>query len=532
MAKDLHRPGRGLDPGGRRDRAALTWLFALALCVYLLTAAGHIVSEDGTQMFNVTRSLVRHGDISIPWGEAMEGRGGKLYARYGIAASVAAVPFYAVGWGLASFGPSLARENPEFVQRFAVSMTNPVVGALCVALMFLLGRAVGFSRRTAVALSLALGFCTFAWAGAKYFVSEPVQGLFMVASFLVLLRSGRVEGRSAALSGALLGLGFIAKPATIVAYPAFAAFVLLSGERPREPSGAFRRLVAFSLPFAAAGLLSAAYNYYRFADPVEFGFGFQDPRNRAYSTPLGVGLYGLLLSSGKSVFLYAPTAILMFFSLRSFFRRNAAAALVCVLTPAALVVLHAKWVAWHGDGFWGPRYLMSALPFMILPVGALLDSPGLRAGLRRAAFAVTVAAGLLVQIGGVTVSYASYFRSVGAYPYKRPFYDPLFMHDVHFDPAYSPVLGHWRVLAGIVTGRQGWSDISLEEPKAQSRVPVGRESAEAFREGLDIWYVHFYRAGVPVKFFGWAPALLLVGTALSGARLKSALEREGGAEFG
>lgn len=517
--------GTGLHKGGL-DRSVALALFGLALCLYLLTAAGYIVSEDGTQMFNTTRSIVREGEFSIPWGHAMEGRGGALFSRYGVMLSLAAVPAYALGWALSSFGPALARENPEFVERFAVSMVNPVIGALLLVVVFMLGRAVGYSRRTSVALALATGLCTFVWAGAKYFVSEPLQGLLLAAALLVSIRRGDPGDRSPALAGALLGMCFLTKPTTLVAYPAYAAILLWGrgGARPMGP--AVRRLLVFSLPLAAAGLLSAGYNYYRFENPFEFGFGFQDPRNRAFSTPLARGLYGLLFSSGKSVFLYAPTAVLLVISVRTFFKRDRAAAFACALVPVVFVALYAKWVAWHGDGFWGPRYLLPVVPFLILPVGVLLEGPRRGARLRSIFFAATCAVGLLVQVGGVSVSYAGYFREVGAYPYTRPFYDPLFMHDVHFCPSCSPIVGHWRMLGGIVTGEKGWNKISLRGSVLESRVPVEEEAADAFRRGLDIWYVHFYRAGVPAGKFIWGPVALAAGAVLAGARLRALLRRE------
>lgn len=514
---------------GRMGRAIAASLFLFAACVYLLTAAGHIVSEDGTQMFNTTRSLAREGGLSIPWGEAMEGRNGNLYCRYGIVPSLVAVPFYGVGWALSAVGPALARGNPEFVERFAVSMVNPFIGALSVVIVFALGQAVGFTKRTSVALALTYGFATFAWAGSKYFVSEPLQGLFMAGAMLALIRRGGMGPRSLAVSGLLLGLGFLTKPATVVLYPAYAAIVVWGSGGPRPVSRAFMRLVLFSLPFVAAGLLSASYNYYRFGDPFEFGFGFQDPRNRAFSTPLSVGLHGLLLSSGKSLFLYAPAAALSLISFRSFGRRSPLAGVLCALVPLILVLFYARWVAWHGDGFWGPRYIMPALPFLILPVGVLLDAPRRRIGWRRGLFVFAVAAGLLVQTGGVTVSYASYFRQVGAYPYTKPFYDPDFMRDVHFDPAHSPILGHWKMLARVLSGKDGWNKIFLNDPVLESRVPVGEESADAFRGGLDIWYVHFYRAGVPLGLFVWIPILLAGGALVFNMRLRSLLRREEGA---
>jgi hypothetical protein len=522
MTEEIHIPQRE-EP----NRAIGLTLFLFALCVYLLTAAGHIVSEDGTQMFNTTRSIVREGDFSIPWGHAMEGRDGKLYCRYGVALSLVATPFYAAGWALSSLGPALARENAGFVERFAVSMASPMIGAFYVLIVFLLGRALGYAARTCVVLAIAFGFTTFVWAGAKYFVSEPLQGLFLAASMLLLVRESGVRTRSLAIAGFLLGLAFLSKPASAALYPAYAAVVLWGREGPRPFAAAAGRLFAFSVPFAAAGLLSAAYNYYRYGDPLEFGFSFQDPRQRAFSTPLAKGLYGLLGSSGKGLFLYAPVTLLSLLSFRSFYRRSPRGAVLCGLVPLLLVLFHAKWVAWHGDGFWGPRYILPAVAFLVLPVGSFLESAP-RVKWRRVVFCALLAAGVLVQAGGVTVSYASYFREVGAYPYKRPFYDPDFMKDVHFSPSCSPVLGHWKILGRIASGDEGWSRISLSGDAVEGRVPVQDEDADAFRRGLDIWYVHFYRAGVPPALFLWIPAVLPLCALVLGVRLRGLVRAKGG----
>lgn len=491
-------------------------LFFLALCIYLLTAGGHIVSEDGTQMYNTARSLVREGGFAIPYGHTMQGTDGKLYSRYGVGQSLAAVPFYSVGLGLSTFGPALAKENPEFVERFTTSMLNPFLGALAVLVLFHLGRRVGFSTRTSLALALSYGFCTFAWAGAKLFVSETLQGLCMAAALLVLLRREGLGRRSAALAGLILGVGFLAKPGTALVFPIYAACVWLVPAGSPLGRSAIGRTLAFSTAFAIAVLFVASYNYHRFGDPLEFGMSFQDPRQRAFSTPLGVGLYGLLLSSGKSLFLYAPPAILFLWAIGPFIKRNALAGAVCLLVPIALVLFHAKWVAWHGDGFWGPRYLLPALPFLVLPIGLLLEAGRHRVRRWRAALLATAMAGLLVQTAGVAVNYAAYFREVGAYPYKRSFYDLRFMEDVHFNPAFSPVVGHWKILARIARGEEGWERISLGGSRVEGRVPVGDERADVFRRGLDLWFIHFYRAGLPASAYVWAPIVLALGVIVSG----------------
>jgi hypothetical protein len=79
------------------------------------------------------------------------------------------------------------------------------------------------------------------------------------------------------------------------------------------------------------------------------------------------------------------------------------------------------------------------------------------------------------------------------------------------------------MLARIVRGEEGWDKISLGGSVIESRVPVGEEQAQAFRSGLDIWYVHFYRAGVPVSHFAWLPIVLAAGAVVTGLRGRACL---------
>jgi hypothetical protein len=163
-------------------------------------------------------------------------------------------------------------------------------------------------------------------------------------------------------------------------------------------------------------------------------------------------------------------------------------------------------------------------------VGALLEAGREQAPRWKFLFLGACIVGFLVQAGGVAVNYATYFREVGAFPYTRSFFDPRFMEDVHFNPAFTPVVGHWKILARIAAGREGWDKISLSGPPVESRVPVGDEEADAFRRGLDFWFVHFYRAGLPPRTYAWAPFVLAAGALLSGLRLWVLVKRRAACE--
>ena len=108
----------------------------------------------------------------------------------------------------------------------------------------------------------------------------------------------------------------------------------------------------------------AAYDVARFGTPFETGYGAQ-ATPAAYTTPLLVGLYGLLLSSGKGVMWFAPALWLApagWRAMRAGAGRARATALGALLMGAVALILYGRFQHWAGDGSLGPRYLVPLLP--------------------------------------------------------------------------------------------------------------------------------------------------------------------------
>jgi hypothetical protein len=259
----------------------------------------------------------------------------------------------------------------------------------------------------------------------------------------------------------------------------------------------------------AALLVLALYNWARFEGITRTGY---DPSVDNFSTPLLVGLYGQLASSGKSLFLYAPLAFAALWGWRALVRRHRAEAGFAIAVLVLNLVLHAKFASWAGEGSWGPRYLVPFLPWFLLPAAELVESG--RSWARRAVLAALVL-GVAVQIGGSAIYFGSYMRDLGEYPYTRSFTDPLFMHRSHFVPNYSPVVGHWRLLirnVGVL-----WSDSRPDlAPRADvdGRLPLADDDREKLRFVVDYWFCYGIYAGLPV---GLMVALAILAAAMTGA---------------
>ena len=138
-----------------------------------------------------------------------------------------------------------------------------------------------------------------------------------------------------------------------------------------------------------------------------------------------------MFSPGKSLLLFVPVVILAPWGwVRWFIEGRRREALLFVTAFVVWLLFHAGWWTWHGGWSWGPRFMVPMLPFLILPLGSLWR---LGTG-ARIAIVVLALIGFLIQLGGVLVDFNDYM---------------LWINDedkILFNPAYLPILGHWRML--------------------------------------------------------------------------------------
>lgn len=87
-----------------------------------------------------------------------------------------------------------------------------------------------------------------------------------------------------------------------------------------------------------------------------------------FSAPSLERIWGLTLSPFRGIFLYFPLTFLFVASFfkKSFLKNNAI--LFCFIFFSFIFVLNASYYAWSGDVCFGPRHLVVATPFIIIPI--------------------------------------------------------------------------------------------------------------------------------------------------------------------
>lgn len=454
-------------------------LFIFFTSLYYLTNAGDFKIGDETAMILVARKIVDEGRIgfdedkiisSSRWEDATSrGPDGQYYMKWGLGQSLVETPFLILHRFLMR---TLASEKPEadqasfYLSEFAFLILCPsAISALGCVLFFLIGTRLGFSHRISVILSLVYGLATMVWPYSKSFMSETTLNVAILGGVYGAIQYAQ-EGRRRwiAFSGACMGFGVLTKVTALVIIPVVVVYIIVASLRTKKS------LLDLFLGFAPGLMVFLAlqgwFNLVRYGSAWELGYrGGIDALG--FSTPMIAGLWGLLLSPGKSFFVYAPVTLLGLIGLRSFLMHRRKEALLGLGISVIFVLFHAQWWSWAGDWAWGPRFLLVITPYTLLSCGMVFERWGNLKRVCRYLVLVLVVFSIGIQFLGVAVHPFSYIDVRGrvldqlvpvdatVVTYWR-FYSEGAM--AHFSPLFSHIVGNWWLLKHMLFSYDLWSD--------------------------------------------------------------------------
>jgi hypothetical protein len=353
-------------------------------------------------MFRVTKSLVTAHSLRI---QDPVLHLNQPYSYYGLAVSLLLVPFFLLGQAFFGDGTVL------------ITTFEPIVTALTVVLLLSLLIELGISWRRAFAVALLYGFGSLAWAYSGVLYSEPLVGLCIVASILFVRRYER-ERRW----GWLLAAGGSAAVALLARWDAALLIVVpISGYLGyalyRQFGSTLKdRLLAFAAfaaPIALVTAVNLGYDLFRYGRPLASPYlgTFQ------FSTPLPVGVFGLLFSPGAGLIVYVPVVLLGCFGARALFQRWPRLTLLIAGMVAVRLAFYGMWFGWDGGITFGPRFLVPILPLLFVPIAFALQPPTLtlsrKGGGKILALAIALSAlSVGVELVNQLVPYGQYYVSV------------------------------------------------------------------------------------------------------------------------
>lgn len=364
--------------------------FIITILVSLVLVAPHLSFSvtDSANMLNVSVSVYELGDSSIAARTNLDtGETVKVYSKYGLGLPLLMQPFLALN-DIAHF------VYPGVKTVTVLTLPNVLILALTAECVFLILSAMGFGFSTGLFISLLTVFGTFAYPYMNYFLSEPLQGLLITLAFLFIYRAGYSKEQerylaSSFLCGVALSLAALTKAAIIVLFPPFFIYAIFSVKDGWRTKG-LKSAASFLIPVVIFGLTTAYLNHARFGSIFDFGYGKEAGM---FTNPIGSGLADFLYNPGKSVFIFAPAALLFPYALWRFGKRFRDEALLIGALFTVNLVFYSAWWAWEGGDSWGPRFLLPLIPLAMIPLSEVIQDR-----VFRAITVVLFAAGFLVNL--------------------------------------------------------------------------------------------------------------------------------------
>jgi hypothetical protein len=386
---------------------------------YLMTSSGRVRTMDEYMSLFETESIVLRHSTAVPQALQLNYFYGKYDTRgeprppYPPGQPLVAAPWYAIGHYVLQRLPGVpANANPLIVGA-AVCFSNAFISATTVTFLFLICSALGLTRLHSFFVAGIVGLATPVFAYSSWFYSEPLTtALFMAAAYFVFARhiGELVPIDSAVIGGALLGCAVFVRPIHVLAPVVFFVALVL-----RDRAKGIWPALALGACSAVGLAVLLLYNYHLFGNALDFGYPAVAEGGRrmiGFATPLLIGLYGFLLSPGKSILLFAPPLVLAIFGIPRLWRQDRGLATVAAGLLFAYLAFYVKYTQWEGGYCVGPRYVMPTLALFCIGLAPIMKCLSKRT--RIVAIALTIL-GILVQMISIATSFMESQVPSGAY---------------------------------------------------------------------------------------------------------------------
>ena len=384
-------------------------IFSVTLIYYTIFNYGGIRSPDSETVFRTTESLVNRNEFAVPkainWQNfgLAKGIDNNRYSIFGPAQSILAVPLLEFAYYLKKNSFQIIDSNyipisyhvlsnnkdaglyiledkrpPNLsgqFERFIVSFFNVIVGAFSALFLYFILLRITESKTISFYTTLVYSFGSLIFSYIGTFFSEPLCTLFIILSFLFIIKNEKVQqiskikNQNYLYSGLFLGLAITSHISAVLSVPFYYMFML--GQKFKNKNE-LKDFAVSSLYFTSGltifCILLFYYNYTRFGNVFETGRS-ADPliHYAIYSNPLPA-FYGLLFGSGKGLFTYSPIVLLAVIFWKSFHRGFPHLSIAILGMFFIRLLFIASRSDWHGGFCLGSRYFVIIIPFLFVPI--------------------------------------------------------------------------------------------------------------------------------------------------------------------
>lgn len=354
-------------------------IFATTLVIYFFCLNGVWAVDHATSFLQLDYAIWTHHSFVLGSGSSFKPDSvddfeykGNYYSALAPGTAILALPMVAIGFILD--GHFTVFGYATLFSEFFVAMMN----SFAAVLVYLTAR-LFFAKRTSALLGFAYAFSTISWPFATYFFQSDVSATFCLLAAYLGLRS--VRGKDghmlyAVLAGLSVATAMLVDYIDAVFLMILPVYITLELRRRKEPF--VKPVVGFLLTACLGLLLVGAYNYVNFGSPfsgTEQLYLHASSVFDEFSYPLYLGAYLNLFSPFRGLLVYSVFLVLGVFGFYEMVR-DSAYRLEALLFLACFLGIFIPYSMWYdptgGEGF-GPRFLVAAIPFLVLPAGITIE---------------------------------------------------------------------------------------------------------------------------------------------------------------
>jgi len=451
----------------------ILYLFLFLAFLLSIFVSGVVESLDGLQYLAVARNIYYGRGPTAPPYEyntrqnihmaTYVGKDGRSYSFTGLGYSLAMVPAVAltdIVYKHFDVQPPVHFPlESDWLGLLIPSFTNTFFAALLGITLFLFFLELKLTKRQSIVMTFISLFTTNLFVYSKHLMPHMMFVTSLVLSFYLLKRFARTKNKILlTLSGACFGVVVLTyNPTFFLAIPPYFLYYLTL-TRPNLSLKYLKNLLTNAFSFLLGAIpfiylyfwfdkLKASAEFNSISPSVATGFLAYIINN----VPIPVffeGIYGQLLSPGRSIFIYSPVilAILIFWFK---IQKKLIPELTLLISYSIILIFFYSVMVfnaspeqgisgiWHGESSWGPRYLTPLIPLAMLTVGHIYSQITRKAKLL--VFLPLCLAGLYIEFLGILMPYQIKFHELEAQfyingtNYNAPVYSNLL-------PRYSPII--------------------------------------------------------------------------------------------
>ncbi|MDA4128165.1 MAG: glycosyltransferase family 39 protein [Thaumarchaeota archaeon] len=362
----------------RKVPSAGLLVFLSALVVYTMSLNGVWSTDHATSFMQLDYSLWTNHTVALGRAGNFDPQSvddfvynGNYYSAFAPGAAVLALPF--VGLGFMLDGHFTLYGNAMLLSEFFVALTNSIATYILYKLASLY-----FNKKTSTFIAFAYAFSTISWPFATYFFQSDVSAMLDLLAAYIVIRMARSHAgriREAIACGAAVGAALTVDYVNAIFVPIIFLFLVYTFKK--EKATVLKTSLGFLLT-SSMGLLSLAlYNLAAFGNMFVSSEQVYSNSSllRDFSFPLPLGLYLNLFSPFRGLFVYCPILILGALGFYIMVRRSGKVdeGLLLLACFLGILIPYSMWHDAAGGVSFGPRFLVPAIPFLLLPAGFLLE---------------------------------------------------------------------------------------------------------------------------------------------------------------